>query len=102
MAEQVFFHFGTENRADQLKKNHPVHRGVITIYYNITRGGVSRDPKFVLRNIWTALYVNPKHHVGILKNQNCSLLYYSSGNPDHFASRYEQSKDHRFRTRVSK
>ena len=29
--------------------------GVIEIYYNITMGGgVSRDPKFVLRNIWTA------------------------------------------------
>ena len=42
--------------------------GVIEIYYNTTRGGglpdllqyykgeggVSRDPKFVLRNIWTA------------------------------------------------
>ena len=32
-----------------------LHRGVIEIYYNITMGGgVSRDPKFVLRNIWTA------------------------------------------------
>ena len=46
-----------------------LHRGVIKIYYNITWGGglpdllqyykgeefgVSRDPKFVLRNIWTA------------------------------------------------
>ena len=43
------------------------HGGVIEIYYNITwggglanllqyynGGGVSRDPKFVLRNIWTA------------------------------------------------
>ena len=42
--------------------------GVIEIYYNITRGGssrfitilqwggVSRDPKFVLRNIWTVPY----------------------------------------------
>ena len=29
--------------------------GVFPIYYNITWGGVSRDPKFVLRNIWTAL-----------------------------------------------
>ena len=30
--------------------------GGFPIYYNITRGrgGVSRDPKFVLRNIWTA------------------------------------------------
>ena len=28
--------------------------GVLPIYYNITMGGVSRDPKFVLRNIWTA------------------------------------------------
>ena len=28
--------------------------GVFPIYYNITMGGVSRDPKFVLRNIWTA------------------------------------------------
>ena len=44
------------------------HGGVIEIYYNITWGGssrfitilqwggVSRDPKFVLRNIWTAPY----------------------------------------------
>ena len=45
--------------------------GVIEIYYNTTRGGglpdllqyykgeggVSRDPKFVLRNIWTAPYL---------------------------------------------
>ena len=45
-----------------------LQRGVIEIYYNTTRGGglpdllqyykgeggVSRDPKFVLRNIWTA------------------------------------------------
>ena len=45
-----------------------VHRGVIKIYNNFTRGGVfpiyynitmggggvSGDPKFVLRNIWTA------------------------------------------------
>ena len=44
-----------------------LHRGVIKIYYNITwgglpdllqyykgEGGVSPDPKFVLRNIWTA------------------------------------------------
>ena len=34
--------------------------GVFPIYYNITMGGVgggvSRDPKFVLRNIWTAPY----------------------------------------------
>ena len=31
--------------------------GVFPIYYNITMGGgggVSQDPKFVLRNIWTA------------------------------------------------
>ena len=34
-----------------------LHRGVIKIYYNITMGGVSRDPKFVLRNIWTAPYL---------------------------------------------
>ena len=46
--------------------------GVIEIYYNTTRGGssrfitilqggggVSRDPKFVLRNIWTAPYILP-------------------------------------------
>ena len=46
-----------------------LHRGVIEIYYNITWGGssrfitilqwgwgVSRDPKFVLGNIWTAPY----------------------------------------------
>ena len=33
-----------------------LHRGVIKIYYNITWGGVSWDPKFVLRNIWTAPY----------------------------------------------
>ena len=33
--------------------------GVLPIYYNITMGGgVSRDPKFVLRNIWTAPYTN--------------------------------------------
>ena len=44
-----------------------LHRGVIEIDYNTTKGGgsslfitilqggeVSRDPKFVLRNIWTA------------------------------------------------
>ena len=31
-----------------------LHKVVIEIYYNITMGGVSRDPKFVLRNIWTA------------------------------------------------
>ena len=33
-----------------------LHKVVIEIYYNITRGrgGVSLDPKFVLRNIWTA------------------------------------------------
>ena len=34
-------------------------RGVFPIYYNITRGGgggASRDPKFVLSNIWTAPY----------------------------------------------
>ena len=45
-----------------------LHRGVIEIYYNTTRGGglpdllqyykgeggVSRYPKFLLRNIWTA------------------------------------------------
>ena len=44
-----------------------LHGGVIKIYYNITWGegssqfitilqwgGVSRDPNFVLRNIWTA------------------------------------------------
>ena len=28
--------------------------GVFPIYYNITMGGVSRDPQFVLRDIWTA------------------------------------------------
>ena len=29
--------------------------GVFPIYYNIAMGGgASRDPKFVLRNIWTA------------------------------------------------
>ena len=29
--------------------------GVFPIYYNITMGGgVSRDPNFLLRNIWTA------------------------------------------------
>ena len=48
-----------------------LHRGVIKTHYNITwggglpnllqyykgeGGGVSRDPKFVLRNIWTAPY----------------------------------------------
>ena len=32
-----------------------LHKVVIEIYYNITMG-VSRDPKFVLRNIWTAPY----------------------------------------------
>ena len=46
-----------------------LHRGVIEIYYNTAKGGgglpdllqyykgeggVPRDPKFVLRNIWTA------------------------------------------------
>ena len=31
--------------------------GVFPIYYNITMwGGGSRDPKFVLHNIWTAPY----------------------------------------------
>ena len=47
-----------------------LHGGVIKIYYNITwgdlpdllqyykgEGRVSRDPKFVLRNIWTAPYL---------------------------------------------
>ena len=32
------------------------HGGVIKIYYNITWGGSFWDPKFVLRNIWTAPY----------------------------------------------
>ena len=55
------------------------HGGVIEIYYNITwgggssrfitilqgGGGVSRDPKFVLRNIWTAPYDN---HNGLTPN----------------------------------
>ena len=34
-----------------------LHSGGYQIYYNIKRGGgVSRDPKFVLCNIWTAPY----------------------------------------------
>ena len=39
-----------------------VWEGVFPIYYNITMGrgggGVFRDPKFVLRNIWTAPNAN--------------------------------------------
>ena len=38
-------------------------RGVFPIYYNITigGGGVCRDPKFVLRNKWTAPIVEMKN-----------------------------------------
>ena len=43
---------------------------VLPIYYNITMGGgVSRDPKFVLRNIWTA----PKRFALLL-----GLVYYEN------------------------
>ena len=57
-----------------------LHRGgVIQIYYNITwggglpdllqyykgEGGVSRDPKFVLRNIWTAPNVIEERRPGM-------------------------------------
>ena len=55
--------------------------GVFPIYYNITRGrgGVSRDPKFVLRNIWTAPYmlviVGAQQHTDWLKGfQRYDLL----------------------------
>ena len=49
--------------------------GVLPIYYNITMGaGVSRDPKFVLRNIWTApktdkhIFSNWQYHCWPLTN----------------------------------
>ena len=47
--------------------------GVFPVYYNITMGGgggVSRDPKFVLRNIWTAPYCNQKRHIQIFIQWN--------------------------------
>ena len=38
--------------------------GVLPIYYNITMGGgVSRDPKFVLRNIWTAPNISDINYI---------------------------------------
>ena len=49
-------------------------RGVFLIYYNITMGGgVSRDPKFVLRNIWTApkqqnLFMGEERNLCLLTN----------------------------------
>ena len=56
--------------------------GVFLIYYNITMGRVSRDPEFVLRNIWTA----PKEVcvcfvITARKRRMCSFWWaeYSSG-----------------------
>ena len=46
--------------------------GVFPIYYNITMGGgVSRDPKFVLRNIWTA----PKSRVQVQPQSNYNVVH---------------------------
>ena len=54
-------------------------------------------------------YINvpaPKEYeFGFNRGENSSIICFcitisSTGNPEHFASRYEQSKDHRFRTRV--
>ena len=47
-----------------------LHGGVFPIYYNITMGGVSRDPKFVLRNIWTA-----PNMCGAASKRELTILY---------------------------
>ena len=36
----------------------------------------------------------------VISSKFCTAPISSTGNPEHFMSRYEQSKDHRFRTRV--
>ena len=43
--------------------------GVFLIFYNITigEGGVSRDPKIVLRNIWTASEITHLNSLTVLK-----------------------------------
>ena len=64
-----------------------LHRGVIKIYYNITWGGssqfitilqwggVSRDPKFVLRNIWTAPYGSAPENSRSLMSHWCGQCW---------------------------
>ena len=63
--------------------------GVIEIYYNTTRGGglpdllqyykgeggVSRDPKFVLRNIWTAPYGSAPENSRSLMSHWCGQCW---------------------------
>ena len=50
--------------------------GVFPIYYNITMGGgVSRDPKFVLRNIWTAPYGSAPENSRSLMSHWCGQCW---------------------------
>ena len=50
--------------------------GVSPIYYNITMGGgVSRDPKFVLRNIWTAPYGSAPENSRSLMSHWCGQCW---------------------------
>ena len=50
--------------------------GVFPNYYNITMGGgVSRDPKFVLRNIWTAPYGSAPENSRSLMSHWCGQCW---------------------------